>query len=1313
MQVLESMPQIPIHVTEIKKLILKDQISPDTSLNEDQLLNVLTSNATGRNPTFFKAFGHREVFGLKSSIPEGGTTVEIVEPVPVVLEVGGGSASGGGGNFAGGAEIQYRDEGVLYVHLPDGHPVITGSGPSDDEYEGGKTTATSPSLSQRPGSSSSHDQLDPLSMEAEVTIGEVSPNLSAEYMDLMLGDSLEDGKKAGLPQTPPEVMDVTEAAAAVSAAPSRALRVGGPRAAKSRRLSEDAAVFADIITLDDDDNSDEIKWQGRRRVGLRPSSRTATTATNHRHAHQQHGLKQQAKRRKKNTNVAAGISLTSPSAAAARTTCRRPTLNAGEIEIPFRPYPEELAKSPKSMKEVLASIPGFNMRRLKLNSQRPSGKKMSCAQLIQQAREGAINLESPESILSQVNLRTLLNKTTFSRLPPLYQFKLMQLLPQVDLLWDEGRGLRLNASAFNNEFFAKACQEWRERLTRGDFSPEAVQKNRSDYESDRRRLDPWKVRHFEPLWGIKRVYDLNNIIPEVGEGDLLAPHSSKDTAASDENPSQDLAAAAVAAASSGPTKREESVVKSEQQQQHRRSAAASSSNNSATRSSPRPAAGSKRLKAADDNETFAGTNVGNEHQHTLMVSPTKSPRVTVTDTTEEITDLLLLTEPSQAKRRRLDLPDEEKPVLPTVAEEAELFELKIAEVVEPVVQAVTKEEPGAQPVVEEKQVLLALVAVEPVLHCLTEEKAPPTHTDITDPVVEEETLAEEELAQPGFREQETVLLTVTEEKHVLHAVIEEEPLRQVSDEPVVGIVSEEEPVVNKVTNEESALDIVRKEEPVEPAVPIKEQVLREGEDVALPNGGEQDSPSEESPPPADSNSSLLKSNSSECVNLLDPGSGLEADSKLSSVIREIDSVVTATDSVLLTTGEQRAGWPSGLKEETVKEEEEEKKETNQSEWYNSDGSGCDTRTEATGEQGNDKDLDSPDGVNETDEKETLTAQCTVDPVKSKEDEEQIDKNSDVYRYLNIGEDKLEDGEKEDIGTLSPPETSDSGPPSPAALSAYSPKQINSRQSSSEDSIPAPVLTSEEPLCCRSRMDRRPSSLDSTLPPTLSPNCEQMSEMEEEEEEEEEEEVEKVVFASDNIADDETDCTSEAGGEKAEVVSLPAPVREHHQLEVAEDSCSANDAGQERTMAANSDSDDDHDDDNVGDDIDSDSVVDDGCVSAATTSGAVSENPCHTQSSTDEEEEEDNAASEDEKMEEEEKAEIPSSETVLTEEGAALLQLPTTPVPLAELQEEEEAATTTIVAVSSGSSNSEQESVQQTCMTNRPSVSFILFFVSGV
>jgi hypothetical protein len=416
------MPQIPIHVTEIKKLILKDQISPDTSLNEDQLLNVLTSNACGRNPTFFKAFGHREVFGLKSSIPEGGTTVEIVEPVPVV------ETGGVGSNFADGAEIHYRQEGVLYVHLPDGHPVITGSGPSDDEETpdgggGGPDKAEDTSPSQGPSRTDSAEplSLDPLNMEAEIIIGEVSPNLSSDDMEIVVErtedpERSEEYGRVNVTTSSSRVLDMdvrTEPRPSRGCGPSRAVK-------NRRRLSDDAA---EVIILDEEDSIDDLKWQGRRRVGLRPSSRAAVT--HHRHA--QHGLKQQAKRRKKNTNVAAGIALPSP--AALRTAARRPTLtNAGEIEIPFRPFPEELAKSPKTMKEVLGSIPGFNMRRLKLNSRPP--KKMSCAQLIQQTREGAINLESPDSILSQVNLRTLLNKTTFSKLPPLYQFKLMQLLPQ-------------------------------------------------------------------------------------------------------------------------------------------------------------------------------------------------------------------------------------------------------------------------------------------------------------------------------------------------------------------------------------------------------------------------------------------------------------------------------------------------------------------------------------------------------------------------------------------------------------------------------------------------------------------------------------------------------------------------------------------------------------------------------------------------------------------------------------------------------------------------------------------------------------------
>ena len=46
------------------------EVSPQ--LEEERLLSVLTHGSTGRNPTFFKAAGHEDVFGLKADIPAGG-----------------------------------------------------------------------------------------------------------------------------------------------------------------------------------------------------------------------------------------------------------------------------------------------------------------------------------------------------------------------------------------------------------------------------------------------------------------------------------------------------------------------------------------------------------------------------------------------------------------------------------------------------------------------------------------------------------------------------------------------------------------------------------------------------------------------------------------------------------------------------------------------------------------------------------------------------------------------------------------------------------------------------------------------------------------------------------------------------------------------------------------------------------------------------------------------------------------------------------------------------------------------------------------
>lgn len=141
---------------------------------------------------------------------------------------------------------------------------------------------------------------------------------------------------------------------------------------------------------------------------------------------------------------------------------------------------------------------------------------MSTAAQLQQTREGCIDLETPDSILVDANLRALLNKHTFSILPPLYQFKLIQLLPQVDRPTlsaednedgEEGggssSGIRLSSSSLNNEFFARACLEWRDRLSEGEFTPDNQMKLRSEADRERGKVDPWKVKHFEPFWGAK------------------------------------------------------------------------------------------------------------------------------------------------------------------------------------------------------------------------------------------------------------------------------------------------------------------------------------------------------------------------------------------------------------------------------------------------------------------------------------------------------------------------------------------------------------------------------------------------------------------------------------------------------------------------------------------------------------------------------------------------------------------------------------------------------------------------------------------
>ena len=105
-----------------------------------------------------------------------------------------------------------------------------------------------------------------------------------------------------------------------------------------------------------------------------------------------------------------------------------------DIEIHFKPEISRWSDGSCTVKDVLQSIPGFSLS--KIRNKKGSNKKLSLAAAIQLAHDGVVDLESPESILSQVNMRSLLNKSTFLKLPPEYQYKLVQLLPQVDRTLD-------------------------------------------------------------------------------------------------------------------------------------------------------------------------------------------------------------------------------------------------------------------------------------------------------------------------------------------------------------------------------------------------------------------------------------------------------------------------------------------------------------------------------------------------------------------------------------------------------------------------------------------------------------------------------------------------------------------------------------------------------------------------------------------------------------------------------------------------------------------------------------------------------------
>uniref|UniRef100_A0A1A7WXS4 Additional sex combs like 2 n=1 Tax=Iconisemion striatum TaxID=60296 RepID=A0A1A7WXS4_9TELE len=111
-----------------------------------------------------------------------------------------------------------------------------------------------------------------------------------------------------------------------------------------------------------------------------------------------------------------------------------------------------------------------------------------------------IDVETPDSILVNTNLRAIINKHTFSILPPDCQQKLLRLLPEVDRQACLDGLLKVTSSALNNEFFTSAAQSWKERLAEGEFTPELQLRMRQEIEKEK-KVEHWKEVFFERYYG--------------------------------------------------------------------------------------------------------------------------------------------------------------------------------------------------------------------------------------------------------------------------------------------------------------------------------------------------------------------------------------------------------------------------------------------------------------------------------------------------------------------------------------------------------------------------------------------------------------------------------------------------------------------------------------------------------------------------------------------------------------------------------------------------------------------------------------------
>ena len=127
-------------------------------------------------------------------------------------------------------------------------------------------------------------------------------------------------------------------------------------------------------------------------------------------------LKQQAKRRRRNTSIATQgnvngmtpiprviVKVLPPLPSNEGNKWNEGTESETEEMLPLAQRNTTSVPTQTTMREVLASIPGFK-------TTKRTTRNLSAAAQIQRAQEGCVDLQNPSSILAKANLRGILNK---------------------------------------------------------------------------------------------------------------------------------------------------------------------------------------------------------------------------------------------------------------------------------------------------------------------------------------------------------------------------------------------------------------------------------------------------------------------------------------------------------------------------------------------------------------------------------------------------------------------------------------------------------------------------------------------------------------------------------------------------------------------------------------------------------------------------------------------------------------------------------------------------------------------------------------